>query len=236
MSNKITSWSFSRYITYVQCPLKAKLKFIDKLKEPGSPAMDRGDAIHKMAEAYIKGTLAKLPPELSNFRIEFSMLRKQYKKKINGMVVEDTWAFTKAWDETQWNDWIGCWVRIKLDLAHHETPEAMVITDWKTGKFREEDTQDYEEQLELYALAALLLHEHVTEVYPRLGYTDQGFFWPDVPKKFTRADIEPLKKLWAKRTKKMLTDTTFAPKPNSKCKWCHFRKANAAAGGGQCKF
>ena len=43
-------WSYSRLTTWEQCPLKAKLKYIDGLKEPGSPAMDRGTAIHKDAE------------------------------------------------------------------------------------------------------------------------------------------------------------------------------------------
>lgn len=88
-SNKITSWSFSRYSDYKQCPLKAKLKHVDKLKEPPNEAMARGAAIHNIAEKYIKGEGRTLPAELKQFGAEFKMLRKQYKKKINGMVVED---------------------------------------------------------------------------------------------------------------------------------------------------
>ena len=60
----ITSWSFSRYSVYILCALKAKFAFVDKIKEPGNDAMARGDAIHKQAEAYLKGTLARLPVEL----------------------------------------------------------------------------------------------------------------------------------------------------------------------------
>ena len=51
---RITSWSFSRWSCYSSCPYKAKLKFIDKLKEPGSPQMDRGTVIHELAEHYVK--------------------------------------------------------------------------------------------------------------------------------------------------------------------------------------
>lgn len=235
---QVTSWSFSRYSTYKQCPLKLKLSAIDRIREPGNEAMARGDAIHKLAEKYIKGEGRTMPPELKLFGDEIKKLRAQYKKKINGMVVEDNWSFTKDWDETQWDDWINCWLRIKLDCAHHEDDETLVITDWKTGKFRAEMNEEYVEQLELYALAALLLHEHIQQVKPRLAYLDLGITYPetDEPLIFTRADIPKLKKLWEKRTKAMLSDTQFAPRPNDKCRWCFYRASNKAVGGGQCKY
>lgn len=234
---QITSWSFSRYSTYKQCPLKLKLSAIDRIREPSNPAMARGDAIHKLAEAYIKGEGRTLPTELHLFKDEFKQLRAKY-KKTGGMVVEDNWSFTKDWHETQWDDWVNCWLRIKLDCAHHEDDETLVITDWKTGKFRPEMNAEYVEQLELYALAALLLHEHIQQVKPRLVYLDLGLTYPtaDQPLVFTRADIPKLKELWAKRTKAMLNDKQFAPRPNDKCRWCFYRANNKAAGGGQCKY
>jgi len=234
----ITSWSYSRYSDYKQCPFKAKLKHVDKLKEPPNEAMARGAQIHNLAEDYLKGKIKTLPKELKAFADEFKKLRKQYKKSINGMVVEDNWAFTKTWDETQWNNWTHCWVRIKLDCAHHEDDITLIITDWKTGKYREDQNDDYLEQLELYALAAFLLHDHIEIVKPRLVYLDVNTIYPppEVTIEFTRKDIPALKKKWEKRVKPMLTDTIFAPKPNRFCNWCHFRKANAANGGGQCKF
>ena len=60
---QVTSWSFSRYSTYKQCPLKLKLSAIDRIREPGNEAMARGDAIHKLAEKYIKGEGRSLWPE-----------------------------------------------------------------------------------------------------------------------------------------------------------------------------
>lgn len=241
-TKQITSWSFSRYSTYKQCPLKAKLQFIDKIKEPPNPAMQRGADIHDACEAYIKGTLPRLPAECRPFKKEFQEFRKQYKKAISGMVVEDTWAFTKDWDETAWNDWANCWVRIKLDCAHHEDEETLIITDWKTGKYRPEKNEEYVEQLELYALAALLLHEHIQVVKPRLVYLDAEVIYPqpgtedEIELTFYRENIEWLKKLWVKRTGPMLRDKKFAPRPNNLCHWCFFRKSNAANGGGQCKY
>lgn len=179
----LTSWSFSRYSTYKQCPLKLKINAIDRIKEPPNEPMARGDRIHKGAEAFIKGVAAKLMPELKLFKTLFDSLKRQFKKKINGMVVEDTWAFRRDWSETAWNDWKECWLRIKLDCAVHESDDVMIINDWKTGKFRQEMNEEYVEQLELYALAALLLHPHIKQVKPRLVYTDQGMIYPppDLP-------------------------------------------------------
>lgn len=232
----LTSWSFSRYSTYRQCPLKAKLAFIDRIKEPPNDAMARGAAIHKQAEAYIKGGKAKLGPELASFKDELKRLRAQYKKD-HGMVVEDTWAFTKDWTETTWDDWVGCWLRIKLDCAHHQDETTLVVTDWKTGRFRPERNEEYVEQLELYALAALLLHPHLERVGVRLAYTDLGVMFPaEELLWFTPKDMSGLKKLWAKRVKPMMSDKTFVPKPNNFCRWCHYRASNKAAGGGQCKY
>lgn len=236
---KITAWSFSRYSTYKQCPLKLKFTAIDRLKEPKNPAMERGAQIHELAEQYLKGKIARLPPELKLFEAEFKKLKAQYKKKINGMVVEDNWSFTKDWDETAWDDWVGCWVRIKLDCAHHEDDVTLRIRDWKTGKFRPELNEEYMEQLELYALSALLLHEHIERVIPELDYLDEGSVYPPKGEEFvfTRADIPRLKKLWEKRVKAMMNDTTFAPRPNDKCRWCFFGQSGKAKGGpGLCKY
>jgi len=236
---QITAWSFSRYSTYTQCPLKAKLQFIDKIKEPKNKAMERGAHIHDLAEGYIKGTVSRIPKELKEFTKEFQRLRKQYRRGFSGMTVEDTWAFTKDWDETTWNDWTHCWVRIKLDCAEIKNGNTLIINDWKTGKFREDNIESYVEQLELYALAALVLMPHIELVLPRLVYLDYGITYPrpcDDALMFSRKDIPKLKKSWEKRVRPMLRDKTFAPRPNHFCSWCFFRKENKANGGGQCKF
>jgi hypothetical protein len=235
----LTSWSFSRYSAYNKCPLSFKLANIDKIAEPKNAAMQRGNDIHLMAENYLKGTLTKLPTELKLFAIEFKKLKALYKKKTSGTIVEDNWSFTQDWDRTEWNNWTKCYLRIKLDCAHHEGDGVMIVTDWNTGKFRAEMNEEYMEQLELYALGALVLHPHVKEVRPRLVYLDQGTIYPpeDKPVIYTQADVKRLKAVWAKRVKPMFSDKTFAPKPNRLCQWCFYGQSGKANGGpGICKF
>jgi CRISPR/Cas system-associated exonuclease Cas4 (RecB family) len=235
----LTAWSFSRYSMYKQCPLKVKLTAIDKLKEPSGPAMERGNQIHDLAERYIKGELKSMPPELRLFKDEINMLKKMYKKDPDSMVVEDQWAFSDDWTEAEWFDMIRCWVRIKLDCAHHIDGETLVVTDWKTGKYREESNAEYLEQLELYALSAMLMHPHIEKVRPRLAYLDLGTYYPAPGNDliYTRADVPKLQKLWAKRVKAMMSDTTFAPRPNNYCRFCHFGQSGLKKGGpGLCQY
>lgn len=173
---KITYWSASRRYDYDQCPFKAKLKCIDKLKEPGNAYMDRGNMMHELCEHYIKGTdtwkqsveRAKRwndehkgdkrlkPIDLSDLKDELDRLRALYAKRTRLAAtatqpeVEETWAFRSDWSETTWNDWLGCWLRIKLDVGHWEevkkgkkTLRVFVPTDWKSGRLKEEEHESY---------------------------------------------------------------------------------------------
>lgn len=234
----LTSWSFSRYSDWVGCPLKAKLKHIDRLREPPNPAMERGAAIHTMAEQYIKGELpAKLPAELVKFADEFKQLRKAYKSKLLPLIVEDQWAFDKEWSQSRWDDWTHCWLRIKLDCAHYEGAGKLVVIDWKTGKPSQYKLTEYAAQMELYALAALLLHPTLDEVEVKLCFLDVGETYPKEPKVYTQADVKELRATWSKRVKPMMTDEKFVAKPSSACKWCYFGQAGVDKGGpGLCKF
>jgi len=216
---KLEQWSYSRYALYKQCPAKAKYKHIDKLPDPGSPAMERGTEIHALAERYAKGDLKKLPAELAKFKAEFLAL-----KKLNPLC-EQEWAFTKEWKPTGWFD-KECWVRVKTDAAYElESGEAHVI-DHKTGKVR---TGEYAEQMELYALAGLLMFPKARQVWTRLWYLDHG---EEETALFMRKDLPMLIRKWNARTKPMLSDERFAPRPGYYCGWCPYSKEK----GGPCKF
>lgn len=235
-ATQIKAWSFSRYSTYRQCPLKLKLSAIDKIQEPKSPPLLRGTDIHKLAEDYVKGLIRTVPKDLKIVAEEIKRLRAIVKKEPAAKV-EDTWAFRSDWTQTRWDDWNGCWVRIKLDVAHPED-NVIVVTDWKTGKFRQDNLQEYLEQLELYALGALLTYagRPGLVVRPRLVYTDFPVIHP-APVDYTPKDLPKLKKTWIARTRPMLNDKVFAPKPNNYCYSCFYGQAGKAKGGpGLCKF
>jgi CRISPR/Cas system-associated exonuclease Cas4 (RecB family) len=230
---QLTAWSFSRFMDYISCPAKAKYKHIDKLKEPPNAAMERGSAIHKMAEDYTNGALKKLPAELKLFEAEFKKLASQKVK-----MVEESWTYKPDWTQTTWNDWNGAWLRAKLDAAYINVEHnALVVIDHKTGKFRPEKNEEYLLQLDLYGTVGLTQHPTVDVVSPRLWYLDHGRVYPDPEQgeeelEYFRKDADKLRKRWVQRVKPMMTDTTFKPTPGAACTYCHFRKSN----NGPCQY
>jgi PD-(D/E)XK nuclease superfamily len=232
-ANVVTSWSFSRYSDYRACPAKFKYKHLEKLPEPPSPAMARGTAIHKLAEDFTNGKLRTLPQELALFKDGFKRLRGQKVK-----MVEEQWAFAPNWTLTKWNDWTGCWLRVKLDVAYINVEHnALVPIDHKTGKFREEKNEEYMLQLDLYGTAGFAQVPTVDVISPRLWYLDYGRIYPDPEQdeheiEFFKKDATAMKKKWEARVAPMFRDRTFKPTPGDACRFCYYRKSN----GGPCKF
>ena len=64
----IHQWSYSRLSCFEKCPKQAEFKFVKRIKEPGSPAMDRGKDMHKLCEEYIRGHFDEIPKELKTLK------------------------------------------------------------------------------------------------------------------------------------------------------------------------
>jgi putative RecB family exonuclease len=228
---RVRSWSFSRWNEYETCPLKYKLKAIDKLVEPSSPALERGNRIHDAIEEYVKGktkTLDVHAQEPARKKIETH--RKLYAKEPQKVTINDTWAFRKDWSLTTWNDWDGCWLRVKVDFAHYNTRTGVVnVDDYKSGKFRAQKNDEYLLQLNLYCTTALAIHGGAKRATSSLIYVDNGeIFVPDAD--YRESELSKLQADWERRVSKMFNDTQFLPRPGSHCQFCHFRKEN----GGPC--
>lgn len=224
VTQQITAWSFSRLSDWRACPLMAKFKYIDKLKTPGSKAMDRGSAIDKMADDFSKKTAQKLPcpPELAAFEEEFRVLQKR------PAVTQEQWAFNNGWAETGWFD-SDAWCRLKTDIyLLNPKDNILTVIDVKTGKVRD----SHEEQLDLYALGGLLKFPKCDGVDVRLWYVDLGLEHPEKERIYPREQVTELKDYWNGEAAPMLADKRFTPKPGRACTYCHFRKDN----GGPCKF
>lgn len=222
----VTAWSYSRYADYKQCPLKFKLKHVDKMKDGGSAAMDRGSAIHKEGEAWLLAPGKRaLPVSYSNFKEDMLQL------KTLKPVVEQQWGFTREWTPTSW---FGptTWLRIILDAGVVYDDNTADIVDFKTGKMY--DTNN--EQMELFSTAPFMKWPDITKVTTRLWYLDvpdpKGTGENKVEETYTRADFERIQRDWVKRIVPMFADRKFPPRPNDKCHWCNFSKAK----GGPCKF
>lgn len=224
MSNGVDAWSYSRYADYKQCPLRFKLKHIDKKKEPGSPAMQRGSDIHKEGENYLKAKKRPraVPKSYANFKDEMTQLW-----GLNPLV-EQQWGFTRQWSPTGWFG-SDTWLRIVADVAVAYDDNTGDLIDFKTG--RKYDTN--EEQVELFSAGMFIKFPEMQHVTTRLWYLDVD---PkddnEVIREYTRADFENIRKDWERKIIPMFKDKKFAPTPNAKCRWCAFSKDK----GGPCPF
>lgn len=215
---KMDAWSYSRLADWETCPLKAKLKHVDKIKEPGSQAMERGSMIHKLAEDFANGTTKVLAPELARFKPQFMDLKKQKP------ICEEQWAFMADWTPTGWFG--GPWLRVKTDVSFKDAKGvAGTIIDHKTGKEKDE----HDDQLSLYAVSFFSREPKLETVSSQLWYLDHGTM-RDLD--FTRDQLPLLQEYWNDRVRPMMEDTRFPARPNRLCQWCFFRASN----GGSCKF
>ena len=227
---RFTAWSYSRWQDYELCPLKARLKHLDKLKEPQGPAAARGQSIDEITTAYLQapGSPA-LPPELAQFPLEFADLR----AKRRELILQQRWAFDRDWRPVEYFA-PTAWVRVVLDVGWagaSEFGQVGEVIDVKTGRVYPEHAN----QLQLYAPAMFAHAKHalgreLTVVNAALWYLDQGLIDDRGGRGFTADEGDKLVKVWDQRVKRMLTDEAFPPRPNEKCKWCHYRRGN----GGPC--
>jgi len=225
---QITSWSFSRLNEWLSCPYKAKLKFVDKLKEPESQAFAHGSAVHKGIEMSIMNLAPKIPFQISTIAHEIIAEAATAYKAGTGKV-EESWNFKKDWTETVWNDWDGCFLRVKIDFFNKVNNVTEVI-DWKTGKYREYTVDDYKMQLKLYALATFKKYPEVDRVEAKLVFVEGDGHIEAMT--FERDQLTTLSAYFDGMVDTMVKDKTFEPKASWKCKWCHWRKEN----GGSCKY
>jgi hypothetical protein len=209
---------FSKLDTYRTCPQKFAYQFIEKLPQPGSPAMDRGGKIHGGIEAYMNGWQPELPPEAQAWKEAFDALKGMDFKG------EESWGFDKNWNKLP--NWFGkdCWLRAKSD-GHYVDKGVLTVLDWKTGKYRVPST----EQLELYAICGGAVYPEVLETKVEMWFIDTDQVYD---KTYTREQLLALRKVYEGYFAPIYQDETWTPTPSQECRWCPYSKTK----GGKCKY
>lgn len=219
----IKAWSFSRLAVFEQCPLRAKLAYVDRIPEPERPlppgktehANDRGTRIHEAGELFVRGGV-ELLPELQSFKAEFHRLRELYAHGKVGL--EGEWAVDRDWNPVDWRS-SNAWARIKLDAFVRLSETHAVVIDYKTGRKHGNEVK-HAEQCQLYQLAAFLRYPELEVIDVELWYTDQNEL---THMRYTRAQGLRFFKNFDNRGDRITTAEIFEPKPNMfNCKWCPY--------------
>ncbi len=217
---RITAVSYSRMKTWAQCPAKANYKFVQKLKEPDSMYAARGTELHKMCEDYLNaGCEGQVPPALD----KVGLLLVQLYDELESFDTELQISFDADWQVVDWFS-PATKMRVVYDVLGKTSSTVGLVVDHKSGRVYD----DHHEQLELYALTALIKDEELEEVDAYALYIDQGHISPRIT--VTRDDMDIIREKWEAKMETVMSDTVFAPSPNRSCRWCHFRRSN----GGPC--
>lgn len=221
--------SWSRLSDYQQCPLKFKLKYIDKsplFKEDASksPHLVRGTNVHKALEDYV---VAKTDPYNPHSPPPSSMKEVEGTKpwvdnflnNYDQVLPETQIAVNRDWQRVEWFS-SAAYYRAILDMIAIRSTDIF-IGDYKTGQFKSYDPPDGKGQLHLAGAIALALWPEIQQVKVAYAYVDHKKI---IDKDFTQADKAPLIAHFDAQSKIVNDDKEFRPKVNEFCKWCQATK------------
>jgi RecB family exonuclease len=224
MTVRIPSWSFSRLQVFESCKYRAALQWRDKVPDlQPKTAADRGTAIHQEAEDYVVGK-DTFTHNLRFFKDDLTALKKHYAE--GRVVCEEEWAFNTDWGHAEWK---RGWLRLKCDAVCFLDPTHAVVIDYKTGK-RFGNEVKHAEQLQLYAVCALLRYPQIEHVTCELWYFDQNEL---ASFKMKRSQMPKYLKQFNQRGHAFTNEIEFKPNPNIySCKYCPYGPAKQ----GDCAF
>jgi hypothetical protein len=231
--------SHSRISDYDQCPLKFKLKYIDKADnfkmddKNKSPHLVRGEKVHKHLEHYAnRRRLENLDsreiprtslPEVNSGYEYIDKIMEQFPPQNTR--AEQQLCVTREWTETEWFDTRTAYMRCIIDFSAYASNLAMAI-DWKTGKFRDYTPESGYGQLELTAGFMFALNPEVDQVITRYVYVDSRDV---VSKRYSRTDESDIRGYFEEKYIEVNSEEEWAPKRNKYCNFCEATKS-------QCPF
>lgn len=223
-----SNWSFSKLMMYESCPMRVRLKYIDKCPEPPQPPdspLERGSRIHDNLENFVKGegTLdGNEAKKLAPFVDPLHHLQDLY--AAGKATAEENLYFNVDWDMCERDD---VWLWLKKDFNVVDQDRALTITgDYKSGKSTYK-TAEHIQQLQLYAACDALEFPWAEVHYTELWYVDEGWVRKA---SYTHDQALSFVGRFQRRVDRMYNDRLFRPNPNKvTCRWCPFSPRGTGA-------
>jgi len=227
--------SHSRLSDFNACPLKFKLKYLDKAKNFQMDQQDksihlvRGDNVHKALEAYlVKRKAGQTPETITTSLEEVRQTIPLIEKYIDMFGIENCHPEAQVSVDTEWKqvEWFSkqSYYRAILDLICKSSAVG-IVADYKTGKFKDYAPDNGMGQLELSSAIALSIMP-IEEVKTIYLYVDHK---KTIQKSYSQKDKERLVNHFVAEHQKVNSEVNFDPTHNQYCGYCEAVKA-------QCKF
>lgn len=211
-------WGFSKLDVYRACPQKFAYQFIEKLPQPSSDAMARGQAMHEEIESYLNGWITDLSTNLIGWKSAFDNLKRTDFKGEQAIGIDKDWNLLPDWFDKR------TWLRVKMD-AYFRKDKHMTVIDFKSGKYRVPST----DQIELYAVSGLSIAPDIEKVSAEFWFLDTDDVYTKV---YFAEELKLLRKKYEQCAAPLYTEEVWAPTPSRECRWCPYSKTK----GGKCIY
>ena len=188
-------------------------------KSEPNPNADRGTELHDATEQFVKGYLPSLPKEIKYQREYIESCRRMVDegKKV---YAENPWYFDKEWTPQEKE---GHRLVLKLDQYYFETPNIMVIDEWKSGKAIGNEAK-HVRQTKFYATGAFMKFPDLQLVNTYVRYFDQNFV---LPRSYTREQSMAFHRTFDNQLRLFWHDTKYQPRPSrAACGICPYNAMN----------
>lgn len=223
--------SHSRLNDFQQCPLKFKLKYIDKATnfkmddKNKSIHLVRGDNIHKALEQYVIQRKTGINAEdMKSSLKEVKDTIPLIERYISKFGLQNTFPESQISIDDRWNqvEWFSkkSYYRAIMDLICL-SPSTAFIGDYKTGKFTDYTPPSGFGQLELSAALALSIYP-VEDVVTTYLYVDHK---QAVTKSYNQNDRIKIVQHFNALHEEVNAEKNFCATKNKYCNWCEATKA-----------
>ena len=206
--------SYTQVSLYEKCAFAYHCRYVQRIKEESSPALERGIKVHEKCDDYLKGkrkTLKDVHPGSKR-------LIDQLKEMEAGS--EEFWHYNSNWELV--DDWD--WLVVKMDAYCIPEEGILRLVDFKTGKMY----PTHKEQLSLYATAGFSTYDCET-IECIAAYLDNG---TSLVYRWKENEYDRLRKNWTERINRIDAETKWKMNPGYHCKWCNYSKKK----GGPCTY
>lgn len=200
---------------YLQCPLKWKFVYIDKIPSIPSIYQKRGTKIHEKIEGFYKNIkivdnkIIYTDEDLKNF-VDFENKRLKNCKDLR--YFKPLFQELKLQDEK-----LG--LKGIIDAVYINSDDGTIIIDWKTGKFDESKLDDYRFELALYAELLRASNKVDNIKYWGIYFIDADkLFFEQIKLKYIIEMYETVGQV-----RQEIEQKCFEPCPNQYCYNCQFR-------------
>jgi hypothetical protein len=205
-------YSYSSIKKYLECPAAFKYRYILKLPEPTSAAMDRGTRLHKLAEDYMNADFSvPVPYALKKIGISLYQMRQRHYQ------TESTWLVDHEWNLVE--DENKAMLKAVIDI-HRLDKDVLRIHDYKSGR----EYPSHRDQLELYSAIGLCIYPDAKRVESSAIYIDTGH--EGSQRSIIREMLPHILQRWDRDIGRMESDTEFSPTPGGHCERCAHSSKN----------